>query len=224
MKTSGSGSMGGGRWLPAAALAASWLVVGALGLLAAGPAAAHPHFRFDYRLDAVAGASGVERLRVHWRIDAIASAQIRAAADADANGRLDETELAAFAYGNERLLRPMRYFLQVVDAAAADGAEPLAFEPSGPLVARLAGEAVELEFEVRFVAPLPGRFSLRFFDPTWNVALQPQAPVLATGGGCQAAPRTEERTTVGWGVQPVEVIEFRCDAADTVRPLASSMP
>ena len=193
-------------------------------------AAAHPHFRFDYRLEALLaegmGAAGVERLRVHWRIDPAASAQIRAAADTNASGALEPEELAAFARGNERLLRPMRYFLQVSDPAAPTEAEPLAFEPSVPLSATDGEAGVELSFEVRFAAPLPARFSVRFFDPTWNVALQPQAPVLAThaDGACFAAPRMEERTTVGWGVQPVEVIEFRCDAADTVRPVASSMP
>ena len=227
--------------------AAAALALGALALQSA-PLRAHPHFQFTYQLEPVIGSDGVSGLRVRWQVDAVASAQIRGAADLNRDGRLDADELAAFALGNDRLLRLQRYFLRVdtlpADAAQGDRLkvadaeppEPLELEVVQPLAAADRGEeGIELSFEMRFAAVLPaGAFSVRLFDPTWNVALVPGAPVMTLPAvtlpasttpashqaGCHAETRTQTLLTVGWGEQQAPTVLVRCAPADPVRPQA----
>ncbi len=222
------------RRLRAAALYAATAAVGALALHSA-PALAHPHFHFTYQLEPVVGSDGVSGLRVRFRVDAVASAQIRGAADLNRDGRLDADELAAFARGNDRLLRLQRYFLRVdalpadtlrseaLTATDADPPEPLGLQVEQPLAAVDRGdEGIELNFGMRFATALSaGAFSVRFFDPTWNVALVPGVPVMAARHpACRAETRAQTLRTVGWGEQQVQSIQFRCAPADTVRPQA----
>jgi ABC-type uncharacterized transport system substrate-binding protein len=198
----------------------------------AGPAAAHPHFRFSYQVEPLMQAQALVGLRVHWWVDAVASAQIRHAADLNRDGRLDADELAAFARGNDRLLRPQRYFIRVDDASddtSDDVGLALAAEPptidldvSQPLGAVDEGDAgIRLHFEMRFSGAAPAAFGVRFFDPTWNVALAPHAALLPVAASATTACRAEHRTqtlaTVGWGEQQVARLVFRCAPAEPVR-------
>ncbi len=205
------------------------------------PAAAHPHFVFSYQVEPLIEARAVIGLRVHWWVDALASAQIRAAADINLDGRLDAEELAAFARGNDRLLRPQRYFIRVDDAsgaarddagqvATAANAEAAASEPptidldvSQPLGAVDEGEAgIRLHFELRFSdSARASAIGVRFFDPTWNVALTPHAAMLSVAAeppkACRAELRAQTLATFGWGEQQVARVVFRCAPAEPVR-------
>ncbi len=217
-------------------VAAAVLIVAAV-----PPAAAHPHFHFSYQVEPLIEAQALIGLRVHWWVDAVASAQIRGAADLNRDGRLDADELAAFARGNDRLLRPQRYFIRVDDAtddasddaakkvntttAAAALEEPLTLDMdvSQSLGAVDEGEAgIRLHFEMRFsgAAP-PTAFGVRFFDPTWNVALTPHAAMLpvstTTPSACRAELRAQTLATFGWGEQQVARLVFRCAPAEPVR-------
>lgn len=190
------------------------------------PAAAHPHFVFSYQVEPLIEAQAVVGLRVHWWVDALASAQIRAAADINLDGRLDAEELAAFAHGNDRLLRPQRYFIRVDDASDDAGVGPPAEPPtidmdvSQALGAVDEGEAgIRLHFEMRFEMRFsdttrPSAIGVRFFDPTWNVALTPHAAVLSVAAAppkaCHAALRAQTLATFGWGEQQIARVVFRC--------------
>ncbi len=186
------------------------------------PARAHPHFHFAYQFEPVVQTDGLTGLRVVWWVDALASAQIRQAADVNRDGQLDATELAAFARGNDRLMRMQRYFISALPVGAA---EALEFEVAAPLSAEDHAErGIRLGFELRFAAPLPdGAVRLRMFDPTWNVALTPHAAVLPLPG-CRAQRQDATLATVGWGEQLVATLLIECPPANSARPLAMLTP
>ncbi len=206
--------------------------------LCAQPALAHPHFHFTYQFEPVFQAEGMSTpgrppgeyrsekhegppmtgLRVVWWVDALASAQIRQAADVNRNGQLDATELAAFARGNDRLMRMQRYFISALPVGVA---EPLEFEVAAALSAEDHTEhGIRLSFELRFAVPVQGgAVRLRMFDPTWNVALTPHAAVLPQPG-CRALRQDATLATVGWGEQLVATMLIECPPANSVRPLA----
>lgn len=195
------------------------------------PAAqAHPHFRFSYQVEPIIESAAVVGLRVSWWVDADASAQIRHSADLDRNGRLDADELAAFARGNEGLLRPQGFFLRAdaVDAVRVDGQpRALGLQLSGSLVADDDGASgIRLRFSMRFFEPPPAAFSVRFFDPTWNVVLTPDAAPMtaAAGAACHAEPVQQTLSTLGWGDQAVTRVVIRCEPAQPARLQAHSSP
>ncbi len=189
------------------------------------PARAHPHFHFAYQFEPVVQTDGLTGLRVVWWVDAAASAQIRQAADVNRDGQLDATELAAFARGNDRLMRMQRYFISALPAQPFGAAEPLEFEVAAPLSAEDHAErGIRLSFELRFAAPLrDGAVRMRMFDPTWNVALTPHAAVLPQPG-CQALRQDATLATVGWGEQLVATLLIECPPANSARPLAMLTP
>ncbi len=186
--------------------------------LSAQPARAHPHFHFAYQFEPVVQTEGLIGLRVVWWVDALASAQIRQAADVNRDGQLDATELAAFARGNDRLMRMHRDFISALPVGVA---EPLEFEVAAALSAEDHAErGIRLSFELRFAAPVQGgALRLRMFDPTWNVALTPHVIVLPQPG-CQALRQDDTLATVGWGEQLVATLLIECSPANSVRPLA----
>ena len=192
----------------------------------AGEAAAHPHLRFGYEVQPLVEGGQVQTLRVLWWVDELGSAQIREGVDLNRDGRLDEMELAAFARGNDFLLRPRGYLAEVVALAGGEPHEPLAMEIAEPLAATDAGAAgIVLRFTLRFRDPPPsGAFAVRFFDPTWMLALDARAPSAdSTAGSTSACTTTTERftmQTIGWGVQEVQRLKFQCASALPARPQA----
>lgn len=186
--------------------------------LCAPPAHAHPHFHFTYQFEPVVQAEGLSGLRVVWWVDALASAQIRQAADVNRDGQLDATELAAFARGNDRLMRMQRYFISALPVGVT---APLEFEVAAALSAEDHAErGIRLSFELRFAAPVQGgAVRLRMFDPTWNVALTPHATVLPQPG-CRSLRQDATLATVGWGEQLVATMLIECPPANSIRPLA----
>lgn len=185
------------------------------------PAAqAHPHFRFTYQVEPIVESAAVAGLRVTWWVDADASAQIRQSADLDRNGRLDADELAAFARGNEGLLRPQGFFLRADAEPAIGQPQVLGLQFSGPLAADDDGATgIRLRFSMRFFEPPPAVFSVRFFDPTWNVLLTPHAAPMpvAAGAACRAEATQQTLSTLGWGDQAVTRVVFRCEPAQPAR-------
>ena len=190
------------------------------GAVCASGVQAHPHFRFSYQVEPIVESATVTGLRVTWWVDADASAQIRQSADLDRNGRLDADELAAFARGNEGLLRPQGFFLRADTEPAAGQPQALGLQISGALAADDDGAAgIRLRFSMRFFEPPPAAFSVRFFDPTWNVVLTPHtaSTPVASGAACRADAAQQTLSTLGWGDQAVTRVVFRCEPAQPAR-------
>jgi len=189
----------------------------ATAIAAAGASAeAHPHLRFSFRIAPLLEETRLTGLQVQWELDPIASMLVRRGADVNGNGELDADELDAFARGNHSLLAPRGYLLQIMREG-----DPQPFAVSRALKARLQDGRVALDFEVRLQSPVePHSLSVSFFDSTWYVALNAAEPVLAGDTPCHALPRLAQWTTVGWGEQPVSVVDLACAPHGPVRPAA----
>ena len=188
-----------------AALGAVALV---LTLLLPAAASAHPHARFIYQLEPLLSADTITGLRVRWQLDPISSLMVLRGIDFNRNGVPDPDELAAFARQNDALVSTAGYFLSLGDAEQA-----LTFSITQGLTARVIGQRVHLEFEVALPKPPQGALTVRLFDPTWYVALNPDDPAITPGHACTGIAETEALETQGWGTQTVPVVRLRCGAA-----------
>jgi len=179
-------------------------------------AQAHPHLRFTYRIAPLLEDALLTGLQVQWELDPIASMLVRRGADVNGNGELDADELESFAGGNHSLLAPRGYLLQIMREG-----DPQPFAVARALRARVQDGRVTLDFEVRLQSPVkPHSLSVSFFDSTWYVALNAAEPVLAGDTPCHALPRLAQWPTVGWGEQPMSVVDLACAPHGPVRPVA----
>lgn len=97
-------------------------------LLAAAPAAAHPHVFIDNRVTFVFDAGKVTGLRVHWVFDDVFSDDLLNQFDADGDGTFDSLESKAVGDGTLPNLKLFHYFTYVwVDGKELDPIDPTDF-------------------------------------------------------------------------------------------------
>jgi len=166
------------------------LVFGALGfwLLAADPAAAHPHVWVTAREEVLFNEQGeIRAVRSAWVFDEMYSAFATEGLGKDGKPATPE-ELAPLAKTNVESLAEFDYFV-----FAKNGGAKIAFDP--PVDYHLeerADKRVVLHFTLPLKAPVKASkaFSLQVYDPTYFVAfsLEKDNPVslVAAPSGCSA--------------------------------------
>lgn len=159
------------------------------GLVFAGAAAAHPHVWIDARAEFVFdGQQRIAALRVSWRFDEFYSLFAIEGLDKNGDGTVDAAELKPLAELNVTNLKEYRYFTQItVDGAAA------AYGPVTDFGSTLEDGILGLDFVIPLETPVDprvARVSLKSYDPTFYIAIEPplSEPVTFAGetpAGCR---------------------------------------
>jgi ABC-type uncharacterized transport system substrate-binding protein len=197
----------------------------ALSYLYAFSALAHPHVRASYQIEPFFDQGSIQSLTVNWQLDAMTSAQIRENIDLNQNGVLEDPELQAFADGNFELMKPNQFFLTL---EATQQTTPVEFEVAN-YRAIDAGHGfqggIHIVFTVKIKNASPhSDLKVRFFDPTWYMALQPRLMAVATAQqpSCDMELLNETRNSTLLGQQVVQLMFIQCAKGNEVRPNAQT--
>lgn len=183
----------------------SWAVGAGLAALVdvvfGGTAAAHPHVWIDARSEVVFdGQQRIAALRVSWRFDEFYSLFAVEGLDKNGDGALDADELRPLAELNVTNLKEYRYFTQVT----VDGAEA-AYGPVTDYGSTFEDGILGLDFVIPLQQPVDPRtaqVSLKSYDPTFYIAIEP--------------PLTEPVTFAGETPPLCRVVEVAGDGAETL--------
>ena len=186
---------------------------------------AHPHVRVVYQVDPVFEQGSIRAMHINWQLDAMTSAQIRENIDLNKNGVLDESELQAFADSNFELMKPNEFFLTL---QRAQDATPVAFEVVN-YNANDAGHGFQGGIHMTFTVQIKDEsahsgLKVKFFDPTWYMALLPQAGFGSTSlkNACHAEILNATSNTALQGQQVVPLMWIQCAKENEVRPTAQT--
>lgn len=158
-------------------------LLAALGLLAAAPAAAHPHVWIDMRSAALLDAEGrVEGVRIEWRFDRFYSSFAQEDMDTDRDKAVSESEAqlwAETAFGN---IAAAGYFVEML----VDGRRYQPTEADG-VVGRWQDGRVFMSFVARLDEPADPRkvpVGYMAYDPQFYIDIRhPEAAAAATVEG-----------------------------------------
>lgn len=144
------------------------LTLAALGLLAAGPALAHPHVWVTAKAEIAYESGRVTGIRHAWTFDAGYSAFVTQGLDADKDGTLSPEELQGLAAENTANLAEFSYFTKLKVA----GREQAFAEPREPRM-RMDGDKLTLSFLLPLKAPVAqgkGVAAMEVYDATYFVS------------------------------------------------------
>jgi len=138
-----------------------------LAVLAAGPAAAHPHVFVNAKAEIVFAPDGsVQAIRHHWSFDEAYSAYITQGLDKNGDGKLTSDELAELAKINVESLPDVEFFT----AAKLNGRKQ-EFGTPGEQVMSYDNKVLTLVFTLPLKSPSKARsFGIEIGDPTYFVA------------------------------------------------------
>jgi len=179
-------------------------------LIAAGPAAAHPHVFIDNKVTFVFDAGKVTALRLHWVFDDIFSDDLLNQFDADGDGTFDKLESRAVGEGTLPNLKLFHYFTYIwVDGKQLDEIAPADFVAS-------ADDKRIVTFEMKVPLPQPvdprtQAVATEIYDREFYVEIDlaqkdPVALENADGVPCGASVRDDhENAYFGGFVFPQEI-------------------
>jgi ABC-type uncharacterized transport system substrate-binding protein len=194
------------RALAACALTLSFLI-------AAGPAAAHPHVFIDNRVAFVFDGGKVTALRLHWVFDDIFSDGLLSQFDADGNGTFDELESKALGEGVLPNLKMFNYFTYIwLDGKQLDPIDPTDF------VASANDRIVTFQMKVALPQPVDPRsqaLATEIYDREFyvSVELAKDDPVALENAGdvpCGAMVRDDTESAYFGGVVIPQEITLQC--------------
>lgn len=161
-------------------------------VLASATAMAHPHVFLESRIELSMDDHSLNHVLVEWRFDAGFTAMVRLDFDADRDGRLDPTEVAAVEDGAFRNLRNYDYFTRV----RLDGRE-VAIRDATDFRASLEDGALVYRFRLPVAARFSREAAVAQFDDTYYTAI-----ALTPDAGVSGAPdaavelRRDSRTAI----------------------------
>ncbi len=172
------------RWAKHPILLALGPLALAWALLAAAPAAAHPHAWIDLKTTAIFDEAGqVAGLRVHWVFDEFYTLYAIEDFDADGDGQPDDDKLWKLAVVNLESLAEYDYFTYL----KVDGVQP-AYAEVTDYETYMDGERLALIFTVELLVPADPRrhqVSYAVYDPTYYIeithAAQREEPIRLEG-------------------------------------------
>lgn len=151
-------------------------------MIFAGSAAAHPHVWIDARSEFVFDdRQRVTALRVSWRFDEFYSLFAIEGLDKNGDGEVDAGELEPLAELNITSLQEYRYFTQI----SVDGAEA-AYGPVTEYRSTFEDGILGLDFVIPLETPIDprhARISLKSYDPTFYIAVEPPLSEPVTFAG-----------------------------------------
>jgi ABC-type uncharacterized transport system substrate-binding protein len=183
-------------------------------LIAAHPAAAHPHVFIDNRVTFVFDAGKVTALRLKWVFDDIFSDQLLMQFDADGDGTFDTLESKAVGDGVLPNLKMFNYFTHIwVDGKKLDPIDPMEF------VASADGDRL-VTFQMKVPLPQPvdprtAALAAEIYDIEYYVQVDfaQQDPVLlenADGVPCSTMLRDDTENAYFGGVVVPQEITLQC--------------
>jgi ABC-type uncharacterized transport system substrate-binding protein len=185
-----------------------------LSLMAASPAAAHPHVFIENKVAFIFDAGKVTALRLDWVFDDIFSDSLLSQFDADGDGTFDELESKAVAEGVLPNLKMFHYFTYVwVDGKQLDPIDPTDFAASAN------GDRI-VTFQMKMPLPQPvdprtAALAAEIYDREYyvQVDLAQQDPVQlenADGVSCGATVRDDTENAYFGGVVIPQEIALQC--------------
>jgi ABC-type uncharacterized transport system substrate-binding protein len=182
-------------------------------LIAADPAAAHPHVFIDNRVTFVFDAGKVTALRLDWVFDDVFSDSLLGQFDADADGAFDKLESKAVGEGVLPNLQAFHYFTYVwVDGKQLDPIDPADF------VARASDRIVTFQMKVPLPQPVDPRIqalATEIYDREFYVSVElaqadPVALENAEGIPCGTTVRDDVENAYFGGTIIPEEIALQC--------------
>ncbi len=137
-------------------------------LLAAAPAAAHPHVWVTAKAEIDYASGQVTGIRHSWSFDPAYSAFVTQGLDRNGDGKLSPDELAALAAENTKGLAEFGYFTKL----KVGGKEQGFAEPTEPRMT-MEGDALTMSFLLPLKTPATqgrGVVALEVYDPTFFVS------------------------------------------------------
>ena len=183
-------------------------------LLAAAPAAAHPHVFIENKMAFVFDAGKVTALRLTWVFDDVFSDSLLMQFDADGDGTFDELESKAVGEGVLPNLKMFHYFTYVfVDGKQLDPIDPAGFVAS-------ADDKRIVTFQMKVPLPQPvdprgAALAAEVYDSEYYVQVdlaQQDAVTLenADGAPCSATLRDDAKRAYFGGVVVPQEILLQC--------------
>jgi ABC-type uncharacterized transport system substrate-binding protein len=182
-------------------------------LIAAGPAAAHPHVFIDNKVTFVFEAGKVTALRLNWVFDDLFSGDLLSQFDSDEDGAFDEFEGKDVGVTTLPNLKTFHYFTYIwVDGKQLDPIDPADF------VASVDDRIVTFQMKVPLPQPVDPRtqalaveiYDVEFFVEVDLAQNDPVALENADGVPCGAMMRDDTENAYFGGVIIPQEITLQC--------------
>jgi ABC-type uncharacterized transport system substrate-binding protein len=136
-----------------------------VGILAGGPAAAHPHAWFDVAVEVLFTADGrIAALRETWLLDEFYTAFATEGTETGPDGRPSQQTLDDILHENMTNLADYGYFTEIRSGGAlVDTAAPR------EMATRLDGDRIRMQFVLPMASPVAPPVVYAVFDPTFYI-------------------------------------------------------